>query len=144
MSAPTACTSRDSLVESIQSLLVDVKHLPENIFDDTQGRQALQHRIGRLKNDVQTPFERLFGELCFQVGILLTRHRAFTLKVTQPHQSAAVRVALEGKWFEVLADGCPKTAQDIAAATGAERALIGTVPATRAELQADSFAKCAS
>ncbi|KAL8930414.1 MAG: hypothetical protein Q9208_000598 [Pyrenodesmia sp. 3 TL-2023] len=103
-------TDRLSLVNSIKSLLVEVEKLPNDIFEDQLRRQSVHQRLARLRNDTSTPVERVFGELCFQ-----------------PHQSAAARIALEGKWFDVLANGEPKTAQDIASATGAEPELVARV-----------------
>ncbi|KAL8735675.1 MAG: hypothetical protein Q9166_000844 [cf. Caloplaca sp. 2 TL-2023] len=102
-------TSRESLIKSIQILLDDAKKLPDDIFEDQLGRQSLQQQITSLKNAITTPIERVFGEICFQ-----------------PHQTAAVKVALEGQWLAVLEDG-PKTAQDIASATGAEPELIARI-----------------
>ncbi|KAL8998443.1 MAG: hypothetical protein Q9169_002480 [Polycauliona sp. 2 TL-2023] len=99
-------TARESLLKSIQALLADAEKLPENIFDDQVGRRSVQRQIANLKDATTTPFEGM-ADICFQ-----------------PHQSAAVKIALEGKWFEVLADGNPKTALDIASATGAEPRLI--------------------
>ncbi|KAI4286159.1 MAG: hypothetical protein L6R38_000141 [Xanthoria sp. 2 TBL-2021] len=99
-------TTRDLLLQSIRTLWADAEKLPANIFDDQAGRQSIQREIANLKYATTTPFEGV-AELCFQ-----------------PHQSAAVKTALEGKWFEVLADGRPKTARDIASATGAEPQLI--------------------
>ena len=55
----------------------------------------------------------------------------------QPHQSAAVRIALEGGWLQVLADGTPKTAQDISSATGAEVQLIGLCSWGNIDINAD-------
>ncbi|KAI4279366.1 MAG: hypothetical protein LQ337_000289 [Flavoplaca oasis] len=96
-------TTREALLHSIQTLLADAENLPEDIFDDEVGRQSIQRQIANLKDATTTPFEGV-AEICFQ--------------------SAAVKIALEGKWFEVLSDGCPKTSQDIASATGAEPQLI--------------------
>ncbi|KAL8785941.1 MAG: hypothetical protein Q9213_003090 [Squamulea squamosa] len=105
----TTSTTRDSLLHSIRILLADAEKLPDNIFDDQVARQSLQRQIDGLKHVTTTPFEGV-ADLCFQ-----------------PHQSAAVKIALEGKWFEVLAAGSPKTAQEIASATGAEPELIARI-----------------
>ncbi|CAL8577904.1 hypothetical protein XPA_003714 [Xanthoria parietina] len=102
-------TARDKLLQSIRSLLANAETLPPNIFDDQAGRRSILREIASLKNAITTPFEGV-GELCFQ-----------------PHRSAAAKIALEGKWFEVLADGRPKTAQDIASATGAEPLLVARI-----------------
>ncbi|KAL9036428.1 MAG: hypothetical protein Q9214_006136 [Letrouitia sp. 1 TL-2023] len=102
-----ASTARDSLVQSVKTLLAQVEELPENVYDDEAGRQALRKQIRRIKDDMTSPVERIYEELFFQ-----------------PHQSIAARIALDGKWLEVLADGRPKTARDIASATGAETELI--------------------
>ncbi|KAL9614479.1 MAG: hypothetical protein Q9167_001007 [Letrouitia subvulpina] len=102
-----ASSARDSLVLSIKSLLAQVEKLPDNIYEDEAGRQDLRKQIRHIKDDLSSPVERIFEEL-----------------LLQPHQSIAARIALDGKWLEVLADGKPKTAQDIASATGAETELI--------------------
>ncbi|KAL8691296.1 MAG: hypothetical protein Q9224_004209 [Gallowayella concinna] len=104
-----ASTTRDSLLDSIRRLLVDAEKLPDNIFDDHVSCQSLQRQITGLKIATTSPLERVVGEIIFQ-----------------PHQSAAVRIALQAKWFELLADG-PKTAEDIATATGAESMLIARI-----------------
>ncbi|KAL8771748.1 MAG: hypothetical protein Q9209_002939 [Squamulea sp. 1 TL-2023] len=102
-------TTRDSLLHSIRNLLADAERLPDNILDDQVGRQSLRRQIDGLKHVTTTPFEGV-ADLCFQ-----------------PHQSAAVKIALEGKWFEVLAAGSPKTAAEIASATGAESELVARI-----------------
>lgn len=60
-------TRRMSLVNSVKTLLAEVEKLPDDIFEDQSRRQSIQQRLARLKNDTSTPFERVFGELCFQV-----------------------------------------------------------------------------
>ena len=121
-----AALTRDSLTQSINFLLAEVEKLPDNVFEDTVRRQAIRQSIIHLKNDIATPFERAFEEIFPQV----LSHQAFSLwhkpdLETKPHQTTAVKIAVEGRWFEVLADGLPKSAQDIASATGAEAMLIG-------------------
>lgn len=45
---------------------------------------------------------------------------------TKPHLLVVARVAIEGGWFIALADGdTPKTATELAKATGAQHLLIG-------------------
>ncbi|KAL9002867.1 MAG: hypothetical protein Q9188_004233 [Gyalolechia gomerana] len=105
-----ASMSRDSLLNSIKSLHIAAEKLPDDVFADHHRRHGLQRQLTRLKNDISTPFERVFGEICFQ-----------------PHQSVATKIALEAKWFEVLADGQPKTAQEIARATNGEAELIARI-----------------
>ncbi|KAL8791613.1 MAG: hypothetical protein Q9195_005818 [Heterodermia aff. obscurata] len=99
--------TRDSVVKSIEALLVEAKNLSDDIFEDQKNLRPFQNHIIGLKNDTTAPLERVLGEIC-----------------CQPHQSTAVMIALEGKWLELLADGKPKTAQDISSATGAEVQLI--------------------
>lgn len=42
----------------------------------------------------------------------------------EPHRSAAIRVATNAKWLDVLADGKPHTAVELASKTGAQRSLV--------------------
>ena len=121
---------RQSLLESIDNLRDKVKQLPSNIFEDPAARQQIQQQITQLRNAVSSPFERVFIEICFQVrpGICSAR-LIWNLIDQKPHQSAAVRTALEGKWFEALADGKPRTAQEIGKMMGAEPELVGVCPA---------------
>ena len=44
--------------------------------------------------------------------------------MVKPHQSAAAMIAIQGGWFEALADGTPKTAKELASTTGAQEMLI--------------------
>ncbi|KAL8946004.1 MAG: hypothetical protein Q9222_007539 [Ikaeria aurantiellina] len=102
-----ASMSRKELLQSLHSVLSNVENMPENVFDDDAGRKVLVQKLTGLKNQITSPIERVRGELYFQ-----------------PYLSVASKIALEGGWFDVLADGKPKTAQDIAQATGAEPALV--------------------
>ncbi|KAL8659825.1 MAG: hypothetical protein Q9202_006924 [Teloschistes flavicans] len=102
-----ASTSKELLLSSIKSLLAEAEKLPNDIFEDHAHRGTIQRQLMRLRNQTSNPIERILGEICFQ-----------------PHLTAAVRIALENKWFDVLQDGHPKTAQAIASATGAEPELI--------------------
>ena len=65
---PTRMTSttRDSVLQSIRTLLADAEKLPPNIFDDQAARRSIQRQIANLKSAITTPFEGV-GELCFQV-----------------------------------------------------------------------------
>ncbi|KAL9610087.1 MAG: hypothetical protein Q9167_005196 [Letrouitia subvulpina] len=80
-----------------------------DIFDDEPRRQKLRSQVNALKIAVTRPLEFVFEDIC-----------------CQPHQTAAVKIALEGKWLEALSDEKPKTAHEIAAATGAEPELVAT------------------
>ncbi|KAL8836147.1 MAG: hypothetical protein Q9170_003040 [Blastenia crenularia] len=101
---------KELLLKSIKSLYTTAEQLSDGLVADDERRHALQQQLTSLKNSITTAFERVFEEICFQ-----------------PHQSAAVRIALDGKWFEVLADGQPKTAQEIASVTNAEPELIARI-----------------
>ena len=59
--------TRESVVKSIEALLVEAKNLSDDIFEDQIRLQSFQRQIIRLKNDTTAPFERVFGEICFQV-----------------------------------------------------------------------------
>ncbi|KAL8714436.1 MAG: hypothetical protein Q9220_001769 [cf. Caloplaca sp. 1 TL-2023] len=105
-----ASLKKEDVVESLTSLLHDVQSMPENIFDNDPGRQKLVQKTTSLKNQLTSPVERIFGELC-----------------AQPHLSVAAKIALEAGCFNVLADGNPKTARDIASNTGAEPELVARI-----------------
>lgn len=64
-------TTRDSVLQSIRTLLADAEKLPPNIFDDQAARRSIKQQIANLKNAITTPFEGV-GELCFQVRPRLT------------------------------------------------------------------------
>ena len=59
--------TRESVVKSIEALLVEAKNLSDDIFEDQIRLQSFQRQIIRLKNNTTAPFERVFGEICFQV-----------------------------------------------------------------------------
>ncbi|KAL9043528.1 MAG: hypothetical protein Q9214_003288 [Letrouitia sp. 1 TL-2023] len=100
-------TSRDELLQVLQTMVSVVEGSSTDIFNDEPRRQKLRSQVNSLKFAVARPLEIIFEDLC-----------------CQPHQSAAVKIALEGKWLEALGDEKPKTAQEIAAATGAESELV--------------------
>lgn len=84
-------SSRLSLVNSIKLLLTEAENLPDDIFEDQLRRQSIQQRIIRLKNDTSTPFERVFGEICFQVQFPCLSFRCkllMTVLATSKHSSA--------------------------------------------------------
>ena len=62
-----APTTRESVIESIEALLVEAKNLSDDIFEDQISLQSFQRHIIRIKNNTTAPFERVFGEICFQV-----------------------------------------------------------------------------
>ncbi|KAI4210819.1 MAG: hypothetical protein LQ351_006313 [Letrouitia transgressa] len=101
-------TSRDALLQELRAMVSIVEESPIDVFHDELRRQKLRSHVKSLKFAVARPLEILFEDIC-----------------CQPHQSAAVKIALEGKWLEALGDEKPKTAQEIAAATGAEPELVG-------------------
>ena len=59
--------TRESVVQSIEALLVEAKNLSDDIFEDQIMLQSFQRQVFRLKNDTTAPLERIFGEICFQV-----------------------------------------------------------------------------
>lgn len=63
-----ASMSRESLLNSIKSLHIAAEKLPDDVFADHHRRHGLQRQLTRLKNDITTAFERVFGEICFQVN----------------------------------------------------------------------------
>ena len=63
--------TRESVVKSIEALLVEAKNLSDDIFEDQIRLQSFQRQIIRLKNNTTAPFERVFGEICFQASLTI-------------------------------------------------------------------------
>ncbi|MCJ1426479.1 hypothetical protein MMC29_004382 [Sticta canariensis] len=103
-----ASSSLNSYVSNLISEISEAaKALPGDPFQDDQARKTLQALSQKLAGALETPMDTI-------------------RKMNYAPQSLAIcRVAIKGGWFKVLADGDnPKTATELANATGAERELI--------------------
>ena len=121
--------------EYIQSLISEVNAAAEALtkqsFQDDKARKRLQAAALRLSGALDTPSDGV-RKILFQVwtSVPLIWHcwspRTDLRCELQPHQILATRIGVEGGWFDALGKGRgPKTAAQLAEATGAETQLIG-------------------
>ncbi|MCJ1374212.1 hypothetical protein MMC20_005444 [Loxospora ochrophaea] len=97
----------------VQEVINAAKALPSDVFHDDQARQQLQEAMLRLSSALDTPTDRIW-QISFQNPIT---PQAQLLPVTC--------TAIEAGWFRALATkNSPKTAADLAKATGTDELLI--------------------
>ena len=117
----------------IQEVIDAAKALPSDVSQDDQARKRLKLATDQLSGALETPVDGM-RRIGFQVTYWRTFSRLYLADsmesnlvfILKAQYLPIVRIAIEGGWFRALTEGDgPKTAAELAKATGADESLIG-------------------